>query len=53
MRKRIREIDIDFIIKMFYSVVLVIVFIITVLICVNSPVQRHFKNIGKNNVWFG
>ncbi len=53
MRKRIREMDIDFIIKMFYSVVLVIVFIITVLICVNSPVQRHFKNIGKNNVWFG
>lgn len=53
MWKRLGEIDIGFIVKMFYGVVLMIVFIITVLICVNSPVQRHFKNIGKNDVWFG
>ncbi len=53
MWKRIREMDVGFIVKMFYSIVLIIVFIVTVIIFVNSPVQRHFKNIGKNNVWFG
>ena len=53
MWKRLRKMDIDFIVKMFYSVVLIIAFVITIMICVNSPVQRHFKNMGKNDVWFG
>lgn len=53
MWKRLGKKDISFIVKMFYSVVLILVFIVTVAICIDSPIQRHFKNIGKNDVWFG
>lgn len=48
-----RNIDLRFVIRVICSAFLIAVFIITVMICLNAPVQRHFKNIGKNDVWFG
>lgn len=48
-----RKNDLRFVVRVMYSTFLIAIFIITVLICLKAPVQRHFKNIGKNDVWFG
>ncbi|MDE7418113.1 MAG: response regulator [Lachnospiraceae bacterium] len=48
-----RNIDLRFVIRVMYCTFLIAIFILTVLICLRAPVQRHFKNIGKNDVWFG
>lgn len=48
-----RNVDLRFGIRVMYSAFLIAILIITVLICLRAPVQRHFKNIGKNDVWFG
>lgn len=48
-----RNIDLRFVARVMYCTFLIAILIITVLICLRAPVQRHFKNIGKNDVWFG
>lgn len=57
MKERIQEkfknIDLYFATRLACYVFFIGVFILTVWICVDSPVQHHFKNIGKNDVWFG
>ncbi|MDE7478049.1 MAG: response regulator [Lachnospiraceae bacterium] len=53
IRERFSNTDLPFVLKMMYYTFAIALFIITVLICLNAPVQRHFKNIGKNDVWFG
>lgn len=40
-------------IRVLYCIFFIALFAITALICVRAPVQRHFKNIRKNDVWFG
>lgn len=53
MWERFKKIDMRFMIRGVYCTFLIAVFIITVMICLNAPTQRHFKNLGKNEVWFG
>lgn len=48
-----KKIDMRFVIRGMYCAFFIAIFVITVLICLRAPVQRHFKNIGKNDVWFG
>jgi len=48
-----RKTDLHFVTRVIYSAFLIAIFMITVIICLNAPVQRHFKNLGKNDVWFG
>lgn len=48
-----KNIDLRFMIRGMYYAFFIAVFVITVLICLKAPVQRHFKNIGKKDVWFG
>lgn len=48
-----RKVDLRFVIRVMYCVFLIAVLIITVMICLQAPIQRHFKNLGKNDVWFG
>ncbi len=48
-----KNIDLRFVIRVIYFAFLIAVLIITILICLRAPVQRHFKNLGKNDVWFG
>lgn len=50
---RFKKMDMRFVIRAMYCSFLIAVFIITVMICLDAPVQRHFKNLGKNDVWFG
>ena len=53
MREKFKDIDLYFVTKTVYYIFFIAVFIITVWICIESPVQHHFKNIRKNDVWFG
>jgi len=48
-----KNIDLRFMSRAAYSIFMVAIVIITLIICMQAPVQRHFKNIGKNDVWFG
>lgn len=50
---RLKNCDSDFITKIIYDVFLALVFLMTVWVWVGSPVQRHFKALGNNDVWFG
>lgn len=57
MKDRIKEkfrcTDLYFLTKVGFYGFFIAVFSITVWICINSPVQHHFKNLRKNDVWFG
>lgn len=53
IRRKIKDIDIAFAGKIVFYAFTTMVAALTVWICLESPVQRHFKNIGKNDVWFG
>ena len=53
MVERFKNIDMRFALRVLYCTFAIVVFIITIMICMNAPVQRHFKNLGKNDVWFG
>ncbi len=53
IRKRYKRIDLEFLKRAIYVIFAVIVLILTLMICLNSPVQRHFNNLRKNDVWFG
>lgn len=48
-----RNVNLRLVIRVMYCVFLIAVLIITGLICFRAPVQRHFKNLEKNDVWFG
>ncbi len=48
-----RKADLRFVTRLINGILLTALALITVLICLRAPVQRHFKNIGKNDVWFG
>lgn len=51
--KKDKNIDLRFVVRGIYCAFFMALFVITVLICLRAPVQRHFKNIGENDVWFG
>lgn len=51
--QRDKNMNLRLVIRVVYFTLLAAVLLITVLICLQAPVQRHFKNIGKNDVWFG
>ena len=51
--QRDKNMNLRFVIRVVYFTLLAAVLLITVLICLQAPVQRHFKNVGKNDVWFG
>lgn len=53
LRDRLKNFDLHFAMKLGCYAFFIAVFVITVWICVDSPVQHHFKNIRKNDVWFG
>ncbi len=46
-------VDLRLVIRVIYCAFFIALFVITVLIWLSAPVQRHFKNIGKKDVWFG
>ncbi len=48
-----KKIDLRFVTRVAYGAFFIGVFITTVLICLRAPVQSHFNNSGKNEVWFG
>lgn len=47
IRKRYKRIDLEFLKRAIYVIFAVIVLILTLMICLNSPVQRHFNNLRK------
>ena len=53
LRERLRRFDLHFATKLVCYAFFIAVFVITIWICIDSPVQHHFKNIRKNDVWFG
>lgn len=53
MNEKVKKIDVRFVTKMVYWAFFLGLFVITVWVCVESPVQHHFRTLGKNNVWFG
>lgn len=53
MWEKLKSIDLYFVTKLVYYVFFIAVFMITIIICIDAPVQHHFKNLRKNDVWFG
>ena len=49
IRKRYKRIDLEFLKRAIYVIFAVIVLILTLMICLNSPVQRHFNNLRKKD----
>lgn len=50
---KIKSYDKEKVTKIIYNVFLIFILIMTVWVCVGSPVQPHFKGLKNNNVWFG
>ncbi len=53
MREWLERIDLRSSTRILYSAFSIVVLVLTVLICLNAPVQPHFKNLRNNDVWFG
>ncbi|MDE6363956.1 MAG: response regulator [Lachnospiraceae bacterium] len=53
MWERLSSMDLRFVTRILYGAFLIVVLILTILICLNAPVQSHFKELRKNDVWFG
>lgn len=53
IREKFKNIDLYFVTNLVWYAFLTAIFIITIWICIDSPIQHHFKNIRKNDVWFG
>ena len=53
LREKLKCFDLHFATKLVCYAFFIAVFVITIWICIDSPVQHHFKNIRKNDVWFG
>ncbi|MDE7322587.1 MAG: response regulator [Lachnospiraceae bacterium] len=53
MHDKFKSIDLHFVSKLVCYAFYIAVFVITIWICIDAPVQHHFKNIRKNDVWFG
>ena len=45
--------DVRFIKHVIYGAFLMALFIITLWVCIDSPVQYHFNELANNDVWFG
>lgn len=53
INEKYKKADLGFIKRMVYYTILMVIFVITVWVCIDAPVQRHFRSLGKNDVWFG
>lgn len=48
-----KSMHLHFLVRVLYGIFFTAISAITLLICLRAPVQRHFKNLGKSDVWFG
>ncbi len=53
LRERLENVDLRFGTRILYCAFLIVVLILTILICLDAPIQPHFNNLRKNDVWFG
>ena len=53
MWERLERIDLRFGTRILYGAFLIVVLILTILIILDTPVQPHFRELRKNDVWFG
>lgn len=51
--EKYNKLNIAFVRKAVYGVFLMVLFALTVCVIIESPVQRHFSELGNNDVWFG
>ena len=45
--------DVNFVKHVLYGAFLMGLFVLTLWVCIDSPAQRHFKELANNDVWFG
>lgn len=53
MHEKCKKIDVNFMTTIVYYAFLLDMFVITVWVCMEAPIQHHFRTLGKNDVWFG
>lgn len=53
MNEKYKKIDMSFVTRIVYYAFLLGMFVVTVWVCMGSPVRHHFRTLGKNDVWFG